>query len=126
MNDNKPTTAQRAFLKDAVERNAGRIRNASVTTIDIMGQRGWIEKDSRTREMAERSEIAARRDRSVVKAASLITSDWRGALIALNQAQDEQSDLDRQCYWITKSGRKAAGLDWEAMARSEGEVMDQR
>lgn len=103
----KLSAAQKDVLITAM-RYGGRVRHMSVTTQNILKDRGMIEAGPRVKEDAARQEHATRRDDLIAKATKLLNDgEWRKAYSALGVAYGEQSSLESTCYWITDEGRKA-------------------
>lgn len=106
----KLSPAQKEVLATAL-RYEGRVRQMSVTTKNILKDRGLIEIGQRVKDVSSRLEHSTRRDELIKKAADFIhLGDWIKAYSSLGLAYGEQGTLDATCYWITDEGRRAVGL----------------
>lgn len=121
---NKPSEAQfevlaRAMMSDwaGIEKPIGRLlqgygNSASVTTIQAMLDRGWIERGKYIRDAIERSVIQGRIEARIELARNALieTGDepvkWHSSMKHLMAANDLDGLLNRQAYWVTESGRK--------------------
>ena|SRR5260221_10285490 len=106
----KLTDAQRQVLSRATESPDGKVSMwyTNPRTMEILAQRGLIEKDRAARQPEERIKLESDRDEMIEKArAELSAGTWLVAYAALGLAQGYQSDLDSICWYVTDAGRAA-------------------
>lgn len=102
------SSAQREVLLAAVRHDKGRIRRCTITTQRILESCGFIEKAYHEKDEQSRQSLAADRDTFIGKAQELLARNcWQEASLALDEANYQQRDLNRQAYWITDAGRAA-------------------